>query len=148
MQAPFRNDNWKKCRAMAHLQGKNNGWKDTSSKGEEFCHTGSIHHCSKTHQQTKPWAYLSLHVMPFPVANLRQVLPIFSDVFLVFDALVADRLLGVGGNRAQAHSVDHVRDKVKAIHIIEKDHIERRRGGPFFLVAAHVEIAVIGPSIR
>src|SRR5256886_6409265 len=23
----------------------------------------------------------SLHVMPFPVANLRQVLPIFSDVF-------------------------------------------------------------------
>src|SRR5207237_2188467 len=62
------------------------------------------------------------HVMPFPVANLRQVLPIFSDVFLVFDALVADRLLGVGGNRAQAHSVDHVRVKVKAIHIIEKDY--------------------------
>src|SRR5437588_674141 len=90
----------------------------------------------------------SLHVMPFPVANLRQVLPIFSDVFLVFDALVADRLLGVGGNRAQAQSVDHVRDKMKAIHIIEKDHIERRRRGPFLLVAAHVEIVVIGPSIR
>src|SRR5437899_1611460 len=35
----------------------------------------------------------SLHVMPFPFANLRQVLPIFSGVCLVFDALLAVRLL-------------------------------------------------------
>src|SRR6266487_2887822 len=75
MQAPFRNDNWGKCRAMAHLQGKNNGWGDTSSKGEEFCHTGAIHHCSKTHQQTKPVRVAGL----WSDRNLEDSLPSFTE---------------------------------------------------------------------
>src|SRR5438093_9773467 len=91
-----------------HIPVRCNIWKEYYLLVCQF--VGNLGDHQKTPALTKRDAgSRSLHVMPFPVANLRQVLPIFSDVFLVFDALVADRLLDVGGNRAQAHSVDHVR---------------------------------------
>ena len=37
---------------------------------------------------------------------------------------------------------------MKAIHVIDEHHVERRRGGAFFLIAADVEILVIGPAVR
>src|SRR5215813_7280786 len=44
---------------------------------------------------------------PRPAADLRHVLTVLSDVLLVLDEFVADRLLGIGGSGAQLrHTVD------------------------------------------
>ena len=62
--------------------------------------------------------------------------------------LVADGLLGVGGARAQLrHAVDDVGDQMKAVEVVQDDHVERRGGRAFFLVAAHVQIVMIGAAI-
>ena len=70
------------------------------------------------------------------------------DVLLVLDELVADGLLGVGGLGAELrHAIDHVGDEVKAVQIVHHDHVERRGGRAFFLVAAHVQVLVVGAAI-
>ena len=57
--------------------------------------------------------------------------------------------VGVGGAGAQTrHAVDDVDDQVEAVEIIQHHHVERRRGRPFFLVPANVQLMVIGPAIR
>ena len=48
----------------------------------------------------------------------------------------------VAGPRGKAgNAVDRVDDEVKAIEVVEHDHVEGRGGRAFLLVAAHVEIA-------
>lgn len=85
---------------------------------------------------------------PFPFQDLRQILTVGSDVLLMFDALVADGLLGISRGRAQPHPFDHVRREMESIHIVEEHHVERRRSGAFFFVPADVKVLVIGPAIR
>ena len=45
------------------------------------------------------------------------------------------------------HPVDHVHDEVVAVHVVEHDHVERRRGRALLLVAAHVQVAVVRPPV-
>ena len=52
-------------------------------------------------------------------------------------------LLGVRSPRPQLrHAIDHVAYQVKAIEIIQYAHVERRRRGALFLVAAHMDVPV------
>ena len=62
---------------------------------------------------------------------------------------LVDHLLAQAG-RALAepgHAVDHVHDQVEAVQVVEHDHVERRRGRALLLVAAHVEVAVVGAPV-
>src|SRR3984885_12711539 len=80
---------------------------------------------------------------PRPASDLGHVVAVPADVFLVFDELVADRLLGIGGPRAKTwDAVDHVAYQVEAIEVVPDAHVERGAGGAFLLVAAHVKICV------
>ena len=46
------------------------------------------------------------------------------------------------------HAVDDVLDQVEPVHIVAHRHVEGRGGRALFLVAAHVEVAVVGPPVR
>src|SRR5215471_19109519 len=82
---------------------------------------------------------------PSPVENIRMVLAVFRDVLAMIDERVADRLLRVGSARPKlGQPVDDVLHQVEAIKVIEHAHVEGRRGGAFFLIAAHVQIDMIG----
>ena len=80
---------------------------------------------------------------PPPAGDLGHIVAVPGDELLVVDELVADRLLGVGGPRPELrHAVDHVAHQVEAIEIVQHAHVERRRGGALFLVAAHMDVVV------
>ena len=52
------------------------------------------------------------------------------------------------GDVAQArNAVDDVAGQVETVQIVEHGHIERRGGGAFFLIAADVQIVVIGAAV-
>src|SRR5262249_28434715 len=80
---------------------------------------------------------------PPPAGDLGHIVAVPGDELLVVDELVADRLLGVSGARPELrHAVDDVAYEVEAIEIVQHAHIERRRGGALFLVAANVDVVV------
>jgi hypothetical protein len=41
------------------------------------------------------------------------------------------------------HTVDHVDHEVKAVEVVEHDHVERRRRGALVVVSANVEVVVV-----
>jgi hypothetical protein len=45
------------------------------------------------------------------------------------------------------HAVDHVHHQVEAVEVVEHHHVERRRGRALLLVAAHVEVVVVGAPV-
>ena len=58
-------------------------------------------------------------------------------------------LLDVGHLDGQTrHAVDDIIDQVEPVEVVEDDHVERRRGRAFLLVAADVNIVVIGAPVR
>ena len=66
----------------------------------------------------------------------------------MIDQLVADLLLGVGGALAELrHAVDDVADQMEAVEVVDHAHVERRGRRSLFLVAAHMNVVVAGPSI-
>jgi len=80
---------------------------------------------------------------PFPVGDLGHIVAVPTNELLVFDELVANRLLGVRGSRSELrHPVDYVAHQVEAIEFIQHAHVEWRARGTLFFVAAHVEVAV------
>src|SRR5436190_22244161 len=85
---------------------------------------------------------------PLPIANLRHVLAVFADVLLVIDELVPNQLLGVSGARAErGHPIYYVCNKVKTVDVVHHRHIEWGGRCSLFLVAADMEVSVIGPPI-
>ena len=53
-----------------------------------------------------------------------------------------------GGALAEAgHAVDDVHDQVEAVEVVEHDHVEGRGRGALLLVAAHVEVGVVGAAV-
>ena len=63
-------------------------------------------------------------------------------------ALVLHQLADVAGPRSQARDpVDHVDHQVEAVQVVEHHHVERRGGRALFLVAAHVQVVVVGPPV-
>src|SRR6266478_7410504 len=90
-----------------------------------------------------------ISIGPFPVANFRQVVATFANVLFVLDESVAQMLFEVRSNPLQTrNTVNYISCKVKTIQIVQNCHIERRRGGSFFLVSADMEVAMIGAPIR
>src|ERR1700720_669407 len=85
---------------------------------------------------------------PRPAADFRHVVTIAGNILAVLDQPVADRLLGIGGPRAQPRQpVDHGAHQVETVELVQHAHVERRRGRALLLVAAHVDIAVPVPTI-
>src|SRR5262249_40925340 len=86
---------------------------------------------------------------PLPAADVRQVVAMLGNVLFVLDQLLMNRLPKVGGPRTKLRQpVDHVFHEVKSVQVIEYDHVERRRGRSLLLVAAHMEVRMIGAVIR
>ena len=78
----------------------------------------------------------------------RHVLAVAADVQAVFGQPIGQLLLHVGRPGAELRQpIDRVAGQVKAIEIVQHRHVERRRDRAFFLVAAHVQVAVIRPAI-
>src|SRR5262249_2723931 len=85
---------------------------------------------------------------PPPAGDLGHIVAVSADVLLVVDKFVADRLLGVSGARPKLrHAVDGGAYEVEAIEIVQHAHIERRRGGALFFVAAHVDVRVTRSAV-
>src|SRR5262249_16111521 len=85
---------------------------------------------------------------PPPAGDLGHIVAVPGDELLVVDELVADRLLGVSGARTKLrHAVDDVAYSVIAIAIVYHAHIQRRRGGALFLLAAHVDVRVTRSAV-
>ena len=68
-----------------------------------------------------------------------MVLAAFVDVVAMLDEGVVDGLLGIGRAGAELRqAINHVQHQVKAVHLIQYNHVKRCRGRSFFFVAAHV----------
>src|SRR5882757_2991066 len=85
---------------------------------------------------------------PRPAADFRHVVTVAGNILAVLDQPVADRLLGIGGPRAQPRQpVDRGAHQVETVELVQHAHVERRRGRALLLVAAHVDIAVPVPTV-
>ena len=74
--------------------------------------------------------------------------PYLADVLTVLDQLVAHGLLGVRGLAAElGQAIDHVPHQVEPVEVVHDGHVERRADRPFFLVAAHVHVLVVGAAV-
>ena len=79
-----------------------------------------------------------------PVADLGPVVADLAGVRAVAQPLVDHVLPDVRGALAESwDAVDHVDHEVEAVEVVQHDHVERRRGRPLLLVAAHVEVRVV-----
>ena len=66
----------------------------------------------------------------------------------MFDEFVAHFLAdGIADFLQLRDALDGINDEVKAVEIVEDDHIERRGRRAFFLVAANVKLRVIRPPV-
>ena len=89
-----------------------------------------------------------LSLPPFPIAYLWHVLTVLVDVLAVFDQLVRELLLQVDAAVAGLRqAVNRVHHKVEAIEVVQHRHIKRGGDRAFFLVAADVDVPVIGASV-
>ena len=80
--------------------------------------------------------------------DLGRVLAVLARVGARQQAPVGHVLAHVAGPRRQAgHAVDHVHHQVEAVQVVEHDHVEGRRGGALLLVAAHVDVVVVGAPV-
>ena len=80
---------------------------------------------------------------PFPALDFGHVIAVPANELLVLNQLVANRLLGVCGPRSELwYAINHVGYEVEAIKIVQNAHVERGCGGAFFLIAAHMQVAV------
>src|SRR3954467_15218790 len=87
-------------------------------------------------------------VLPDPVAHFRHVFAPLDDVQLVVRELTAHQLPQVGGPIAQLRdTVYRLHNQVEPIQIIAHDHVERRRRRTLLLIAAHVNIVMIGTPV-
>ena len=85
---------------------------------------------------------------PAPVLDLGHVVAVAGDVLLVLDQLVAESLLGISGHIAELrHPVDHVRRQMKPVEVVADDHVEGGRRRPFLLLAADMDVAVVGAAV-
>ncbi len=75
--------------------------------------------------------------------GLTWGLAMLVDVMLVLDELVLHHLLQIGPLGAQVRqAIDHVLHEVESVQVVLHPHVEGRRDGAFFLVAADVQVAV------
>src|ERR1700760_960372 len=85
---------------------------------------------------------------PGPGLDLRQVLAVAVDVLPVLDQLVAHRPADVGGAHSELrHLIDDITHESEPVDLVADGHVEGRRRRALFLVAAHVEVAVVRATV-
>src|SRR5438309_8752687 len=85
---------------------------------------------------------------PDPVPDRWFVLAVGPGVGAGLQPVVLHELANPGGLLAETgHPVDHIHDEVEAVEVVQHDHVERGGRGPLLLVAADVEIGVVGAAI-
>jgi len=85
---------------------------------------------------------------PLPVPDFRQVFAIFFDVLLVLDKLVLELLLQVDALVAgPRQAIDGVHHEMEAVQIVQHRHIEGRGDGTLLLVAADMDVGVVGATV-
>jgi len=90
-------------------------------------------------------ARLRPHCQP---AILGHVVAELGNVLLVLEEPIADRLFEIRGSGAQlGQAIDDILNQVKPIDLVQHHHVEWRRGRALFLVATHVQVAVVRPPI-
>jgi len=73
---------------------------------------------------------------------------VFIDILPVLGQLVRELLLQVDAPVAGLRqAINRIPDEVETVEIVEHRHIERRGDRAFFLVAAHVDVVVIGAAV-
>lgn len=81
--------------------------------------------------------------------NLRHILAVLSDVLLVSNLSVADELIDVGGVRCHLwEAVDCVPEQVEAVQVVQNGHVEWSGSCDLLLVAAYVQVVLIGSAVR
>ena len=86
---------------------------------------------------------------PLPVLDFRHVITMRGDVGFMIDFFIADGLLGISRKIAKlGDAINDISHEMEPVKIIEDDHVKRRGGFTFFLIAPHVEIFMIGATIR
>src|ERR1035441_4535403 len=86
---------------------------------------------------------------PFPVADFRKVLAVFINVFLVLDQFVLKLLLEADPLLARLRQpVYRVHHQMETVQIIEHGHVKGGGNGALFLVAAHMDVVVVGAPLR
>ena len=86
---------------------------------------------------------------PGPAADLRVVLAVLARIRARLQSPLDELLAKPGGLGSEPrHPVDDVDGEVEAVEIVEHDHVERRRGRSFLLVAADVQVPVVRPPVR
>src|SRR5580704_6823069 len=101
--------------------------------------SASVMHCP---------AEASLSHGPTPIADFRHVVTVLADIELV----ALHRRPVTRGRFVQLiaksrNSVDGVQRELKAVEIVEDNHIKRRRGGALLPVATHMNIVMILPPV-
>ena len=83
-----------------------------------------------------------------PITNFGQVFPVLADIFPVHDQLVPKLLLQRGTLAAGLRqTVDRVHDEMKAVQVVQHRHVKGRRDSAFLLVAADMDVAVVGSAV-
>ena len=96
-------------------------------------------------ERLRPLGHL---VRPLPLVDLGVIDAMLVSVVLALDLQIAELLFCVSADPLQLrHAVDHVDGQAEAIDLVLDGQIERRVDVSFFLVAAHVQVLVIGPPI-
>jgi len=89
------------------------------------------------------WGY------PSPVTNFRHILTIRVDISLVLDKLRFKQPFQLAACIASMRQpVDRVHNKVEAIKLGQHCHVKCGGDGAILLIATHVQIGVVGTSIR
>jgi hypothetical protein len=88
------------------------------------------------------------NLRPLPVFDFRHVTAMGGDVLPVLNVLIAHALF----ERRRAltelgHTVNYIHDQAEAVEVIAHHHIEWRTGTAFFLVAAHMQIVMVGAAV-
>src|SRR5579863_91857 len=100
------------------FEGNGSGICDSRLGSSDFL-AGSLPNASLPGLSALWRSFPRLGPAPSPIANLRHVLTMGTDVVLVIKQLVTDKLLGMRGPRAQArHAINHVPGQVEAVHLI------------------------------
>src|SRR5665647_196971 len=85
---------------------------------------------------------------PGPILDQRHVVTVLADVLAMVYVDVTHQLPHVAGLlRKPGNPVYNIPRQAEAVDIVPHGHVERCGGAPFFLVAADVDVPMIGPSI-
>src|SRR5262245_28800766 len=97
--------------------------------------------------QEKSYGYAA-SVRPLPLFDLGLIDAMLVGVVLAVDLPVAQLLLGVGPGHPQGgHAVDDVHGQAEAVNLVLDSQIKRRVDVPLFLVAAYVDVRMIGAPV-